>query len=87
MLFFAPFQVEEGAGLGLDKAAHFLIFAILAFYANKAYHHKLSQIFLLLAAYALLVEHVQGTYLDRSKDWYDAIAGIIGLCVIYLHKK
>lgn len=87
-LFLFPFQVHEGLGLGLDKAVHFVIFAVLGFYGVKSYREKIYHTLVLLAFYALVIEYVQGRYLPgRVLDWYDAVAGIIGLAVIFLHQR
>ena len=86
VLFLYPFQVQKGLGLGLDKVVHFTIFAILGFYGVKSYREKIYHTLVLLAVYALVIEIIQGRFLPgRMLDWYDAVAGIIGLWVIYLH--
>lgn len=88
VLFLYPFQVQEGLGLGLDKVVHFMIFAVLGFYGFSSYDNKIYHTFVLLAVYAFVIEYIQGTYLTSRKfDLYDAVAGGIGLVVIFLHHK
>ena len=86
VLFFYPFQVQEGTGLGLDKVVHFLIFATLGYYGFNSYKNRVYHTFVLLFTYAFAVEYIQGHYIPhRSLDWYDALAGVIGLAAIFLH--
>ena len=88
VLFFYPFPVHEGLGLGLDKVVHFSVFAILGFYGFRSYQNKIYHTLTLLALYTFVIEYIQGKYLlNRSLDLYDAIAGCIGLGVIFLHHK
>ncbi len=87
-LFFYPFRVHEGLGLGLDKVVHFGIFAVLGFYGFRSYENKIYHTATLLAVYAFVIEFVQGAYLpSRNSDLYDAIAGCIGLGVVFLYRK
>jgi len=88
VLFLYPFQVQEGLGLGLDKVVHFVIFSALGFYGVKSYREKIYHTLVLLAAYALVIEYTQGHFLPgRTLDWYDALAGIVGLVTVYLHQR
>ena len=86
VLFLYPFQVREGQGLGLDKVVHFAIFAILGLYGFRSYAGKHYHVFVLLFSYAFVIEYIQGHFIPhRSLDWYDAVAGALGLSVIFLH--
>ena len=88
VLFFYPFPVSYGAGFGLDKVAHFVIFAVLGFYGFRTYSQKIYHTFLSLASYAFVIEYIQGHFLpSRSLDWYDAIAGVVGLAAVYFHHR
>ncbi|MBS9768337.1 MAG: VanZ family protein [Flavobacteriaceae bacterium] len=70
----------------LDKIAHFGLFFVLSvlFYAYLCQQKRVPQFFkfliiiVFIGAYGWLIEWLQGTYFNRSKEFWDWVADILG---------
>ena len=77
------------AGNYLDKVAHFLLFAFLAYQSLKALIHKKenTEIIIWTVLLGFLTEYLQQFIPGRNMDFYDALADSIGVfCAFYLYK-
>lgn len=77
------------AGNYLDKVAHFLLFAFLAYQALKALLNKegKTEIIIWSVLLGFLTEFLQQFIPGRNMDIYDALADALGaFCAFYLHK-
>ncbi len=69
--------------ISFDKLAHSLMFMalglLLLIKSGIRHQRRLIQVFLLLAAYGLLLETLQLLVPSRSFSWLDVIANIVGI--------
>ncbi len=90
VLFFSPIQLDEHTGLGLDKLVHAGLFALLLYLAWRGFSKQRTAAFILLLAYGVAVELIQGRYIPhRHFDLFDILADWIGLGIlgVYLMRK
>lgn len=73
------------AGNYLDKVAHFLMFAFLAYQSLKAVNDKdkIPDVLLGCICLGLLTEVLQQFIPERGMDIYDGIADTLGIVVAY----
>lgn len=77
------------AGNYLDKVAHFLMFAFLAYQALKALITKEgnTEIIIWSVLLGFLTEYLQQFIPGRNMDFYDALADSVGVfCAFYFYK-
>ncbi len=77
------------AGNYLDKVAHFLLFAFLAYQALKALITKEgnTEIIIWSVLLGFLTGYLQQFTLGRNMDFYDALADVLAVfCAFYLYK-
>lgn len=78
--FFSPLDVQEKTGLGLDKLVHVILFGGLAISGIKAFPKKILLLIVLLLAYTVFTEVIQGNFIPhRSFDIYDIISDVLGI--------
>ena len=78
------------AGNYLDKVAHFLLFAFLAYQTLKALISKegVTEVIIWSVLLGFLTEFLQQFIPGRNMDIYDALADTLGVfSAFYLHKR
>lgn len=78
------------AGNYLDKVAHFLLFAFLAYQAIKALPNKkrITEVIIWSVLLGFLTEYLQQFIPGRNMDIYDALADTLGVfSAFYFHKR
>jgi VanZ family protein len=69
---------------GWDKSNHALAFGVMAVLGRWAYPRSTAVVLLCLLAYGGLIEALQALTPDRSSEWSDWLADIVGLALAWL---
>ena len=64
---------------GWDKSNHLLAFAVMAWLGCKAFPQRLAVMLLGLLAYGALIEIMQSFTPNRSAEWLDMFADLLGI--------
>jgi len=77
------------AGNYLDKVAHFLLFAFMAYQAFNALENKeeISSVIVWLVLLGFLTEFLQQFIPGRNMDFYDALADTMGVVAAFYFFK
>ena len=74
-----PQELAPQLGSLSDKSTHFIAFTVLTLLLRFAYSVTLAQTFLLLLFYAVFIELSQFFTPNRSAEWLDIVADVIGI--------